>query len=81
MHDGVDFSKPEGAFGKTVYASVVGEVVVVGYNNVRGNYVVIQSGDIFVISQHLNSTEVSVAKDGLSMTSQGISHNPWIFLP
>ena len=58
-HKGRDYAA---ALGTPIYAAAAGTVTTVSYNSARGNYVVINHGDIATLYQHCNSIGVSVGQ-------------------
>ena len=55
-HKGRDYAA---ASGSPIYAAASGTVTTVGYNSVRGNYLVINHGDIATLYQHCSAIYVS----------------------
>ena len=55
-HKGRDYAA---ASGSPIYAAASGTVTTVGYSGVRGNYVVINHGDIATLYQHCSAIYVS----------------------
>ena len=55
-HKGRDYAA---STGSPIYAAASGTVVEVGYNGARGNYVIINHGDLATLYQHCSSILVS----------------------
>ncbi len=55
-HKGRDYAA---GHGSPIYAAAAGRVTTVGYSSVRGNYVVIDHGDIATLYQHCSAIYVS----------------------